>query len=161
MARVTAGDAATVRVAFEAEEADLLRRLAAEMRSLLGAAHGRRDRVVGRLFPDAYEDASEAAAYRDLTAADLRDAKLAALAKIDDVLGDAGAVDATIPAPEVEAWLTALTDIRLAIGTRIDVTEERMAADLEPDHPDATAIAVLHWLGWVQELLLDAVDPSQ
>jgi hypothetical protein len=58
---------------------------------------------------------------------------------------------------EVDRLLALLTDIRLAIGTRLDVTEERMAAELDRDDPDAAALSVLHWLGWLQESVIAAI----
>jgi hypothetical protein len=50
-----------------------------------------------------------------------------------------------------------LTDLRLAIGTRLDVTEEKMSDDIDPDDPEAAALSVLHWLGWVQGTILEAI----
>jgi hypothetical protein len=52
---------------------------------------------------------------------------------------------------EIDSWLTTLTDMRLAIGTRLDITEETMNQELEDGDPDSPAKSVLHWLGWLQE----------
>jgi hypothetical protein len=67
--------------------------------------------------------------------------------------GDRGS-DVDIEGDALQAWLAALTDIRLAIGTRLEVDEEMMAADIDDSDPDARALAVLHWLGWIQEGIL-------
>ena len=69
-----------------------------------------------------------------------------------------GPLETSIPEDEVLAWLTGITDLRLAIGTRIDVTEEMMAADLDPKDPTAPALSVLHWLGWLQESILAEIS---
>lgn len=65
-----------------------------------------------------------------------------------------------MPPEEIDSWLSVLTDLRLAIGTRLGVSEESMLEEIEPTHPDAPAYAVLHWLGWLQETFLDAVQEA-
>ena len=132
--------------------------------------------MLGRLLPDAYgpggglapadqtaaERAAEAEAaseFRRLTERDLRSGKVA----------DAEVLLATLPAEggrlalteeQCEHWLRALTDIRLAIGTQIGVTEdhERMLADLAPGDPRAAAYDVYNWLSVVQETLVRALS---
>lgn len=141
-----------VLVELEDDERELLRRLAIEMATLLEADVPREDEVVQRLFPDAYEDPQDARAYRDLVGSELSKVKLEALETVRraldrDVIGPLSEEDAT-------AWLAVLTDLRLAVGTRLAVTEESMETDIDPDHPDAAAYSVLHWLGWVQESVL-------
>jgi hypothetical protein len=37
------------------------------------------------------------------------------------------------------------------------VTEEKMSGDIDPDDPEAAALSVLHWLGWVQGTILEAI----
>jgi len=52
-----------------------------------------------------------------------------------------------------------LNDARLALGTRLDVTED-LDHDLrqyDPEDPYTQALAVYLWLGWAQELLLEAI----
>jgi len=126
------------------------------MRLLLEADIPRSDQVMQRLFPDAYDTAEEANAYRELVDDDLRSAKLAALNDVSESLGPT----ITLTLDQASGWLTLLTDMRLAIGTRLDVTEETMATEVESDDPDAPAYSVLHWLGWMQEMMLRAMDAS-
>ena len=54
-----------------------------------------------------------------------------------------------------------LTDIRLALGTRFDVTQEKMSHELDPNDPEAPGMSVLHWLGWVQEMLIEIVTEEK
>lgn len=119
------------------------------------------DPVAQRLFPKASDDDAEAEAYRDLVGDELRTGKIAALDTIARALGEAGEeeVDVVLDEGAVEAWLTTLTDLRLAIGTRLEVTEETMDEEVEPDDPRAPSLAVLHWLGYMQETLLEALGP--
>jgi hypothetical protein len=51
--------------------------------------------------------------------------------------------------------------MRLAIGARLEVTEEKMNQAMDANGPDAPAWAVLHWLGWLQESILGTLgDPT-
>lgn len=145
-----------IRVQLEEQEADLLRQLLGEMATLL-EVDIRDDPVNKRLFPDAYESKEDSESYRELVGDELRTAKVDTLKKVLQTLGEEGPVDTTIPKEDVGDWLTVLTDIRLAIGTRNEVTEEKMAEELDTDDPEAAAMLVLHWLGWLQESLLETL----
>lgn len=144
-----------VRVRLGDDEAELLRRLASEMRTMLDA-HVSEDPVVQRLFPDAHLSSEEAADFRALTEDDLSAAKRSALDRVMRSLETEGRLDVTLGEADVDAWLSVLTDLRLAIGTRLGVTEELMSADVDPGDERAPALVTLHWLGWVQEMLLRA-----
>ncbi len=159
MAGFVATATGEVRVELEEHEAELMRQLLDEMHLLLDADIPKQDAVMGRLFPPAYEDDPEQETYARMTEDELRTAKLEALAKVRDTVGGHGAVATTILPQDAHAWLTLMNDVRLAIGTRLDVTEEKMAADIDPESREGPAYSVLHWLGWMQEMLLAAVDP--
>lgn len=141
---------------LDTDEARLLRELIREMRVLLEADIPLVDPVVARLFPDAYEDEEDAASYREMTGDQLREGKLQALSMVAAQVGERGPITTDVDADQVEAWLTLMTDMRLAIGTRLDITEEKMESDIDPGHPDGPALSVLHWLGWLQETMLAA-----
>jgi Domain of unknown function (DUF2017) len=146
----------SVTIRFSEDEAELLRRLLEEMETLL-ASRSDRDPVVGRLFPPAYEKRKEEESYRSLVGDELISAKKANLRTAGDMLGPEGAAEAALSEEQAEAWLALLTDLRLALGTRLDVTEEKMSEDIDPDDPEAAALSVLHWLGWVQGTILEAI----
>lgn len=140
-----------VRLVLDADEAHLLRRLAGELRVLIeGQSRDAGDPVTERLFPAAYEDPSEEKAYRELVSDDLEQEKLRALDAVTAALDTDGA-EVTLTSDDLATWLASLTDLRLAIGTRLGVDEQRMSSEVDPDDPDAGALTVLHWLGWVQE----------
>ena len=147
-----------VRAKFDEPEADVLRGLLAEMRILLEADLPREDPVTARIFPQAYSEPDDQSAYQELIGGQLREHKLAALNAVSTALGDQGKVKITLEGDQVESWLAVLTDIRLAIGTRLEVTEETMERELDEDDPDGPALAALHWLGWMQESILQAID---
>jgi hypothetical protein len=58
---------------------------------------------------------------------------------------------------QADAWLSALNDVRLAMGTALDVTED-MPEELPEEDPRSSHLGVYHWLTWVQESLIRAVS---
>ncbi len=144
---------------LDAEERGLLHQLLSEMKTLLEAELPPADEVTRRLFPDAYDDDREAQQFRALTGDELRSDKLAAVAEVEDQIANDGRVELAPERGVVKSLLTVLTDLRLAIGTRLGVTEETMGAQLDPSDPETPALSVLHWLGWIQELVLSAINP--
>lgn len=147
-----------LRAEFERVETRLLRELLAEMKLLLEADIPPTDPVLKRLFPEASDDPEEAALYRDLVGSELKAGKIEALKLVTERLGTRGPLKTSIPEEEWDAWLSLLTDMRLAIGTRLQVTEEMMEEELDPEDPDAPAMSVLHWLGWVQGSMLATIQ---
>ncbi len=145
----------TIELRLEEYEAEIIRRLCGEMRLLLEADLPRADPVTDRLFPRAHEDEKDEEAYRELVGTTLREYKLEALEAVEAGIGEAGDAIATLEGEDRERWLTFLTDTRLALGTRLEVTEETMSQEPEPDSPDAVALSVLHWVGWIQEQILE------
>lgn len=120
--------------------------------------------IVERLFPDGYRDDPEAAAeLRSLIQDDLRDAKVAAARSVVADLDGVGATGRVrLGAEQAEHWLTALNDLRLALGTGLGVTEdaEEVADRLSADDLDRLDYEVYLLLGWLQESLVDALSDS-
>ena len=135
-------------------ERELLQHLLAEMRVLLEAELPKVDPVTARLFPDAYQTPEEQEAYDEMVGNQLRRDKLSALDTVQRCVDGEGALDLTLSNEDVNVWLTVINDLRLAIGTRLDVTEEKMEQDIDEGDPEGPAMSALHWLGWLQESLL-------
>lgn len=150
-------DGGAVAVSFDKEEAQLLRGLFTEMQQLIANEAEVQDDVIDRLFPAAYAEPEDARGFRELVGQELKNTKQSSFLTVLSLLGEEGDVTATVPRSEVDPWLTALTDIRLALGTRYDVTEEKMETELDPDDPEAGPMAILHWLGWMQEMFIRAI----
>lgn len=146
---------AGIRLELDEQEAGILRELLKEMRLLLEADIPAEDDVLQRLFPRAHEDEEEQRAYEDLVGEQLRAAKLDALRTVNAKLGDGGAIDVDLTLEETDDWLRLLNDIRLAIGTRIDVDEQKMGRPYDPSDPEGPALSLLHWLGWLQGSILE------
>ncbi len=129
------------------------------------------DPVLRRLFPTAYPDDEEAAAeFRRFTEGTLRDGKAAAASSIIDSLEDAGLpptleegglmIDVELSPGEAETWLRSLTDVRLALATRLGVEEddEDYWLSLSDDDPRAQAHDIYDWVGYLQETLVAALS---
>jgi hypothetical protein len=146
---------------FNVQEAQILANLATRVAALV-AERGEPgdDPVVSRLLPDAYTDNDEhAAEFRRFTEDELGDEKIRnalALAESVELPPDSKAVKVELDAPQALAWLRALNDIRLALAVRLEVND-----DGEPTaREEATTlnVAIYHWLGALQESLVQAVD---
>lgn len=114
------------------------------------------DPVRQRLFPAAYQDDDRAAAeFRSLTEESLREDKAERLGECRAEL-PSGAGDIDLDDGGAQRWLTVLTDLRLAIGTRLNVTEDDDAA-IDPADPDAQLRAIYQWLTALQDSLVRVV----
>ena len=114
------------------------------------------DPVLDRLLPAGHRSDPELAAdYRDLTESSLRTGKADDLATVRAGLPlDGGTV--RLDPEEAGAWLRTSNDLRLALGTRLGVTEDE-EYDADADDPRARALGVYHYLGVLQETLVDSV----
>jgi Domain of unknown function (DUF2017) len=134
------------------QEQDLLRELATELESELDS---RSDApALERLFPTAYEDDVESEReYRRLTRDELLDGRRETLRVLASSLDNRG-----LSSEEGEAWLRALNDLRLVLGTRLDVTEDTFAGGLDRGDPRAPEFSIYAYLTWLQEQLVEALD---
>jgi len=147
-----------IRLTLESQEAGILRELAKEMRLLLEADIPAGDDVLQRLFPKAYEHEEDERNYQELIGNELRAAKREALRNVEEALGPSGGMDKELTPSDADEWLRFLNDVRLAIGTRLDVDEGKMSKDFDPGDPEAPALSVLHWLGWLQGSMLEELN---
>ncbi|GKQ37755.1 DUF2017 domain-containing protein [Streptomyces sp. A012304] len=138
------------------------------------------DPVLKRLFPDAYTDPeatpgpreaeqrrAHSAEFRRYTENDLR------AGKRDNALAVVRSLDALTPAGEETVllelspeqsrqWLGALNDLRLAIGSRLEITEEEdtdLLYRLPDEDPRKPMVMAYLWLGGLQETLVTTLMP--
>ncbi|KKD07170.1 DUF2017 domain-containing protein [Streptomyces sp. WM6386] len=138
------------------------------------------DPVLKRLFPDAYSDpegtpgpeaAEEQKAYssefRRYTENDLRagkrDSALAVIRSLDALspVDDGGAVLKLSP-EDSRQWLGALNDLRLAIGSRLEIADEEdtdLLYRLPDEDPRKPMVMAYLWLGGLQETLVTTLLP--
>ncbi|MCZ9346788.1 DUF2017 domain-containing protein [Streptomyces sp. TRM76130] len=140
------------------------------------------DPVLRRLFPDAYTDPEAApqtaeaeerrarsAEFRRFTENDLRAGKrenaLAVVGSLDALAsasaGEGGAVLKLSP-DESRRWLGCLNDLRLAIGSRLDIADEEdtdLLYRLPDQDPRKPMVMAYLWLGGLQETLVATLMP--
>ena len=137
-----------IRLRLRRAERALVRALVADVR---GRLEGDPDNAaLRRLFPPAYADDDEAEGeYRRLVYDELLDGRLRALRVVEETLGAN-----RLSEDEAETWMRALNDIRLVLGTRLDVNEETYTADFDPRDRE---LVVFAYLSWLQEQLVEVV----
>ena len=151
-----------VRVRLTQDEVAILRGLPDQLRSVL--AEGGDEPVNQRLFPPAYLDVADIehdTEFHRLMHDDLVSEKLANLDLVTDTLarGSTSVRRWTVELTDEEAtaWLGVLNDLRLALGVRLDITED-FDGDVDDTDPRAPALRLLSYLGWLEEQLLDALQ---
>ena len=176
------GDTATTKI--DRQEAAVLRGLVAQIDDMLRARQAQApqdelaeltgmrtgpstapdDPIMARLLPDYHrlegdestEDRDSAAALRSLHEPELLDHKTGVAAVLLDTCPPGGGL-VKLSIEQAEAWLSALNDVRLALGTTLSVSED-MPDELPDDDPRAPHLGVYHWLTWMQESLVTALS---
>ncbi|MCX4731832.1 DUF2017 domain-containing protein [Streptomyces sp. NBC_01363] len=160
-----------------AEGADPLAALFAE-----GPSEPPTDPALARLFPEAYGDEDSevraaSAEFRRFTENDLRarkrDDALTVVRTLDalTIAGNGGAV-LELTGDECRNWLGALNDLRLTIGTRLEVSDEDEGGAegeggggagslyrLPDSDPRKPMVMAYLWLGALQETLVETLMP--
>jgi hypothetical protein len=131
------------------------------------------DPVLRRLLPDAYRDDQEdAGEFRRFTERSLTSAKVLNAETLIGSLVDGGLtfgelpdedgdpVEVELDDDEVQAWLRALTDVRLSLAVRlgIETDEDTLLVAQSDDDAVAAMSDIFEWLGYVQETLVAALD---
>ncbi|AUG77461.1 hypothetical protein CFP65_2636 [Kitasatospora sp. MMS16-BH015] len=175
-------------IALDEIEASILRSLEVQMLELIGPGPGAdsddplaalfaegpteapSDPALRRLFPDAYgepgtaadeETRAAASEFRRYTELDLRARKredaLAVVKAIDGLGGEGGKLE--LEAGDCPRWLGALNDLRLTLGSRLEVTEEdEEGLYALPDGDERKPLVMAYlWLGGMQESLIEAM----
>ena len=119
------------------DERDLIASLARQLRELLTS-----DETDGteRLFPPGYaNDPDRDQEYQQLTHDELLTKRLASVDIVEQTVSET-----SLSEDQLSAWMGAVNDLRLVLGTRLDVSEDM--DDIELDDPRAPAFAVYHYL---------------
>lgn len=106
--------------------------------------------------PDA-DRAELNSALRSLHEPDIIEAKLSAGAVILETV-PAGGGKIVLTPEQADAWLNALNDVRLALGTALGI-DAGTPDHLDSGDPRAPHLDVYHWLTWMQDSLLQAMAP--
>jgi hypothetical protein len=143
------------RVRISPEERAILQTLPGQLRQLLAEGPDA-DPGVARLFPPAHpDDEQREAEFRSLVGDDVTRQRQEALE----------VMEATVTADRLDedqlsAWLSVLNDLRLVLGTRLEVTEDMYERGFPEDDPRAPSFALYGYLGFLQEQVVGALAAS-
>jgi hypothetical protein len=150
---------------LDAVESEVLRDVLSEVMEMVADDDlDRADPVVARLFPDHYPDDGETSAdLHRYTDDDLKAAKLEQAGTVVGALPRGGGT-VHLDEEQAETWLRALTDARLALGTRIDVRDDTdLEAEIDeavladPTSPRVQQLSVYAFLTLLQASLVEAL----
>jgi hypothetical protein len=150
------GRGGRLRLRLEPVEVELLTMLFDELEGVLDGAVAADEQVLRRLNPAAYRDDPQAEDdYRALTGTSLRNDRRDRMATCRAELAAAGDVDLGEP-DAAQRWIQVLNDLRLALGTRLGITEDDEQG-MDPAAPDAPSREVYYWLTAVQDSVVRAL----
>jgi len=132
------------------EERDLLRTVAPQLRAMLDGDLA--DPGLKRLFPTAYADDPERdREYHALVRDDLADRRRVAVDTFVETIDET-----RLSEEQLLAWMGSVNDLRLVLGTRLDVSEETELA-AHADDPEAPLLALYAYLGFLLEAIVAAL----
>jgi hypothetical protein len=151
--RVTRDPDGSFRVHLPELERHVVRQLPDQLRRELDDVD---DPGLRRVFPPASTDEGLATEYRELVGGELLAGRRNAVALME------ATTDAeTLDEEHLLGWLSTVNDLRLILGTRLGVTEDPQDDDDLPDEdPRAQASALYHYLGFLEEQIVDALTGS-
>lgn len=145
-----------LRLRLEAEEQTLLSMLLDELDAVLEGDAGADDAVLQRLHPAAYRDDPEAETeFRSLTESSLRTGRSERIAACRADLAVGTDIDLS-DADAARRWIQVLNDVRLALGTRLGISEDD-EPDLDPTDPAAQPWVIYYWLTAVQDAVVQGL----
>ncbi len=131
------------------QERKLLEQLVPQMRELIEQG----DSLTWRLFPNPYPEHDKAAdQYRELIGGDLIRKHIAALDTVEATLGAK-----RLDEDQMVQWMQAINELRLVIGTRLEVTEESDLDDFVGD-TERSLFATYNYLGYMLEHIVTAIS---
>jgi hypothetical protein len=143
-------------VRLNEQEREALGTLPDSMRQMITGETAPDDPAMARLFPPAYpEDPLRNLDFERVAGDDLLSDRLADL---DTMARTVGAE--RLSEEDLLAWMRTVNGARLALGVRLDVTEDTREKDFR-DEPEAASYAMYVYLSWLLENIVDALgDPG-
>ena len=130
-----------------------IRSLAGRHRELLIAESPSSDPAVARLFPSAYpDDPLRSLEFEQATSGALLDGRLQAASTVEST-ADADA----LTEEQLLQWLAVVNDLRLVLGTRLEVTEETTEDDFAGDEEHSGAFDLYVFLTWLESEIVEVL----
>jgi Domain of unknown function (DUF2017) len=140
---------------LDPKEREILRGLPDQLRNLIENEDPTSDPAMARLYPPAYlDDPIRNLEYERLAGDDLTSQRLSSISAME------GSIDADrLTEEQILSWLSVLNDLRLVLGTRLEITEETTEDDYAPDDPRVSTFALYAYLTWLVDAVVSALDP--
>jgi hypothetical protein len=118
-------------------------------------AMGPDDARLRRLFPTAYhENPDHDAEYQGYMRDELTQSRSASIAVVKEVLESTD----RITAAQLHAFMTVLNNLRLVLGTLLDVGEDDFEDDIDENDPSFGQWQLYGYLGWLMEWTISALS---
>lgn len=118
-------------------------------------AMGPDDARLRRLFPTAYhENPDHDAEYQGYMRDELTQSRSASIAIVKEVLESTD----LITAAQLHAFMTVLNNLRLVLGTLLDVGEDDFEDDIDENDPAFGQWQLYGYLGWLMEWTISALS---
>jgi hypothetical protein len=136
------------------DERTILRGLPDQLRNLIENEDPTSDPAMARLYPPAYEDDPiRNLEFERMAGDDLTSQRLSSINAME------GSIDADLLSEEqLQSWLGVLNDLRLVLGTRLEITEETTERDFAEGDPRASTFALYGYLTWLVDAIVRALD---
>lgn len=120
--------------------------------------NGSTDEKLKRLFPTAYhQDPKHDEEYQRLMRDDLLASRLQSLGTATSLLSRESVDDTTVlTAQELDEFARSINNLRLVIGTVLDISEADIDVDLDKDDPGDQRLELYGYLGWLLDWAVTA-----
>lgn len=137
------------------QDVALLLRLLQELRGLLQSDDPQVAPIVRRLFPPAYHLDDEAdAEYQRFMREELVTSRLGGM----DAVTDALQAGRPLNDGEITGFMQALNNVRLVLGTLLDVGEDHDPTEIDDDHPMVAEHQLYNYTSWLLEMTVQAIS---
>ena len=145
-----------VEIKITEDERSLLADLIDQLRELVlsTSPEGDVDPALRRLYPTAYaDDAQHEAEYQRLMRDQLLERRLSHLDVVENTLNDQ-----ELNQESLSSWIMSINDLRLVLGTHLDVSEDEEPRFLDDDDPKQHQSAIYHYLSHLLGELIEVTS---
>jgi hypothetical protein len=141
------------RLRLPVEERAVVRSVVGQLRALVVEDA---DADLRRLYPTAYaNDPAADAEFRAFVHDDLVARRLEAIDTVTATIDEEHLDEA-----QLGAWMGVVNDLRLVLGTRLDISEELDLNAVADDDPEVATFALYSYLSWLLEQMVEAINPQ-